>query len=332
MDFGEIELTINFFLIVMILARRGLIARPTGMNKFEKEATVPLRALLAYCVITTHIPPFEHLELGTIAVSVFFFMSGYGMLKSYQKAGACYLMGHARRHFLKLMIPYFVCAIPWCARMLIGCKSGTGQPYGWEFIANAATKGDMSWLLPNSWFPWILLFVGFVASIALRCGKVGKYIIILSVLAAYYWLVRYCLVWPHWWWFSIWAFPVGFLYADIERKVEYFVKGKMLIIAGVVGLIVDGLLFKFCPMAFHAFTGVFVAVFIGACPLPRWKWLIFLGSISYEIYLVHGAVYATLKRVGVPLSAAVVLTYVMVPLVAYVVNRISAKIMTGVCR
>ena len=331
MKFLEIELVIDFLLILAW----GLIARSHVMNKFDRENTVPLRAILAYCVITTHIPPFESLELGTVAVSVFFFMSGYGMVRSYQNLGPGYLKGFAQRHFLKLMIPYFVCAVPWSARMLSGCKSGTGQDYGWEFIANAAANGNMSWLLPNSWFPWILLLFGLVASVAFRFGRGGKYIITLIALSLYYWLVRHHLNWPHWWWYSVWAFPVGFLYADVERKVGEFVRrggGKMLVIASVVVLLADGILFKSCPIAFHAFSGVFVAVFISTCPLPRWKWLIFLGSISYEIYLAHGAVYATLKRVGVPLSAAVVLTYVMVPLVAYVVNRISAKIMTGVRR
>ena len=114
--FLHIEFGLTVVLVVLILLA-GLRGRWCAIRRFDRDATVPLRAILAYCVVTRHIPPYEFLNLGTIAVSVFFFISGYGIQKSAERC-ECYLHGMVGRHCIKLLVPFFICAIPYFVRLV----------------------------------------------------------------------------------------------------------------------------------------------------------------------------------------------------------------------
>ena len=50
-------------------------------------------------------------EITAFAVSVFFFLSGYGMITALKNKGDSYLNKFIQRHTIKLAIPYFVAAL-----------------------------------------------------------------------------------------------------------------------------------------------------------------------------------------------------------------------------
>ena len=92
---------------------------------FSKDATLPLRGVLALCIVLHHlslrlmymIPEAsffnlsEFIKWGEPIVSVFFFMSGYGLIKSFLKKGTNYLDGFLTGRLSKIMIPYIICCV-----------------------------------------------------------------------------------------------------------------------------------------------------------------------------------------------------------------------------
>ena len=88
----EVVVAINVLLLVAAIVA---LARPKlpKFHVFDKDATTPLRFILAVFVAITHLPWLTPLKLGTPAVVVFFFISGCGMVKSYLAKGDKYLDG-----------------------------------------------------------------------------------------------------------------------------------------------------------------------------------------------------------------------------------------------
>lgn len=62
------------------------------------------------------------------------------------------------------------------------------------------------------------------------------------------------------------------------------------------------------------------------CPLPHWRWLDFIGGISYEIYLLHSCLYFTLTWLGLDSNVAVIVMLSLLIPSAWVVHRVSCRI------
>lgn len=72
-----------------------------------------------------------------------------------------------------------------------------------------------------------------------------------------------------------------------------------------------------------AFTGVAVVTALYVCPLPRWGGLLWLGGISYEIYLTHSMAYNVLTQAGICKYLATIITLAATPLVAWALHQVS---------
>lgn len=111
------------FAILLLAACLLTIKRPLQVLEFSFARTLPLRGFLMLLVALHHIPR-SVVHFGREAVSVFLFISGYGMMKSFKEKRQVYLDGLIKRYAFKLFIPYAICAVPWMA--YIKCNAGGG--------------------------------------------------------------------------------------------------------------------------------------------------------------------------------------------------------------
>lgn len=92
--------------------------------QFSKQATVPLRGLLAIGIVLHHLslrlveasPDCHWIWLqfsfwGAPIVAVFFFLSGYGLMVSLITKGQEYLDGFLKKRLLKIVLPLVLCSI-----------------------------------------------------------------------------------------------------------------------------------------------------------------------------------------------------------------------------
>lgn len=207
-----IDIALLFFTAVVLARRKEVV-----LHDFDREATLPLRAILALFVVFEHVAIWEPLKLGTEAVSVFFFMSGYGMYKSYERKGVAYLRHFEWNHAVRLFVPFFLCAAVWIPRLYLGNWLHDKTNYGVSLIVNESLKGNLGYIVPNSWFPVELFVLGLVFAVVFRFDQeafrlVGVCFGLVGVYAA----LRFGIQWDCWWWITLWAFGVGLLYARHE--------------------------------------------------------------------------------------------------------------------
>lgn len=303
---GSVLLLLLSFLL---LAGAWRISRGGDMKEFGKEETLPLRTLLAFAVIIGHVdntlgrifPILGWLHWPTPAVAVFFFLSGFGLRKVFDRLAENgglgeYLARFPWRATARLLPPFLV----------LGPLYATWRCYVGKapWAALPARFLNLSILhIPHDWYVVAIavLYAVFLVSAALfRKRGVTAAVWTLSIVL---WCAT-CL-WTgndpkcRYWHFTPLSFPVGFTFAQYERKIRaafasrpftvacaviaaealFFLLHKLKGIPVIVSLNEPWLcaIGPICALVLYAFDG-----------LKRVKFLCFLGLFSYEIYLVHG--------------------------------------------
>ena len=244
---------------------------------FANSKMPPLRALLVLCIVLGHFSYYGVPALGPLrslavpAVAMFLFISGYGLTRSWQLKGAAYLRGFFGRRIVRIALPAALVAL--LHRLLTG--GFAGLPHFW-FVWTILFDYLLFWLcrkfLPEKAAPWailagVLLFaVGTAAAGFDRC-----------------------------WWISALAFPGGAFLAEYEDAFFGFCRRReanwwlaLLASAAVAaGLFLTGNLA--CKALCYVFSSLACALLVARIPLDglRLQVLAWLGSISYELYLVH---------------------------------------------
>ena len=133
-----------------------LFLRGKELTPFTKDKTIFLKAFLPFGVILHHFFKYNEIpflstdtsNLGTYIVSVFFFISGYGLCFKYQKEPQSISWYYVGRSIIKLVIPlivttffYFLCIVlcggvyPSMSEIMANLKIGTTPlPYSWFIV------------------------------------------------------------------------------------------------------------------------------------------------------------------------------------------------------
>lgn len=112
----------SLFILLCVRALMACNSRRTG--KFSPSATLPLRGIMAIGIVLHHVAlrvdaatpdsPWwlsQFCSWGAPIVSVFFFMSGYGLLVSLKSKGTLYLDGFLKKRLSKVVLPLVLCSV-----------------------------------------------------------------------------------------------------------------------------------------------------------------------------------------------------------------------------
>lgn len=253
----------------------------------------PVRALLALIIVLGHfsfygVPELEPLRnLAPASVSLFLFISGYGLIKSLRAKGSVYLQHFFQRRIFIVALPaLLVTAI----HLFLGGGSGTDILTRGRLIL---THGET--LLPHYWFVWAILFdyLAFWLSAKLLPEKLQKYAILLLTIV--FTAATYMAGFDRCWWVCSLAFATGTFFAEYESRVFSFC-GKTefhyWLILLVLGLAFCAFYMTRNPLIWtlcYVFIPLIGALLIARLPLDKFKLPIlrFIGIISYELYLIH---------------------------------------------
>ncbi len=316
----------------MLLLSYALYGR-NSIGIFSKDATLPLRGLLALFIVLHHlslrlayIKPdgylldfAEFIDWGEPIVSVFFFMSGYGIIKSYQNKGKSYLDGFITGRLLKIVVPYIICCILYIPFNNFSFSS---------IICLETWKHDCPFL-PSSWFVIVIfieyLFFYFVARIF---SEVKNAIISTYFLSFVLIFVLICLDFRSWWWKDLICFNFGMSISFHEEYLRrLLLNKKMLLVLGGLLLFVLNL-----PELINISSNFLLPIRVFLLPIFVWQlvcytkytWnsiLKWLGNISYEIYLVHTAILIYLyNTLGINSFLLIILTYTFTIISALLLN------------
>ena len=339
------------YLIVGLLLFAGirglLLTESEGVQiegqSFTQDVIAPLRPLLILFVVAGHCDSMtgcsnlvlRALHMGTPAVAVFFFISGYGLLASYEKRGSRYLHGFCRRCIVKLFVPMGLAVVAYqFVYALWGDEAFSHR--SWDVIKN----GYIDCLLPHCWFVFAIayMYMTFKIAYGLLHGRCA--IFVASALVFVY--VAGFIAAPHCWWLTSISFIFGLLYrkyegviVDIVSRYSWMLYFSLaLIYSGCVVLALHGglvgIMFK---MASLSLGGPLIAVFFLSSPVKcTWSWLLVLSAVSFETYLVHGIPKELLARFQLQPIVYFCLVYVISVVMATGLKWISVPIKNRVLK
>lgn len=311
---------------------------------FDVRRTLPLRGLLALLVVAGHsdsIVPgnaiLHYFHLSTPAVSVFFFLSGYGLFKSMSAGRESYLDCFLSRSAVKLAVPLVSAAVVMC----ICLEVEFGKINLLSRLEAFALRGVN--FPQHSWYVWSLFLLYAYFWFAFRCfARKTGFIVFTGLVLAHYAALRWGLRWQKWWWQTVLSMPVGAVWACCEERIVACIRRiswKFYACALLVMLVMCGC-YKFglrdlSRHAIYCAMGPAVALsayVIRGLPQTAMRLFSFLGRISFEIYLLHFVGERIIRRAGLgPIESLAVVLAVTVPL-AFVVHAADAAIVKRLTR
>lgn len=264
------------------------------MKEFTKNKTVVLKGILSVLIVLHHLSYYtDYLSIvhswGAPIVSLFFFISGYGLMKqTYVEQGSTkYLNGFFRRRILKSLFLPFILA--WLIYRVLHFNQLPGLISEWK---NLLLYGNP--LLPYSWYVFAIFI--FYVVFYFACKSRSKYVefIILGGVLGYITIV-WSMGFGRSWYISALGFPCGIFFAKYEPLIHKYLKGYRYYLTIPLCLVLIGVsVFLEIEMTY---VGVyFILPFMIAClcakvnveKLNNFRPFVCLSGISYEIYLYQG--------------------------------------------
>lgn len=271
----------------------------------------------------------EFRQWGAIIVSVFFFMSGYGLGRSITLKGMAYLSNFlSHRLWKSVILPYAIALIIFLVYLNVDVPDASTLVGDWS-------RGFT--LLPNAWFivALALMYLGFyfINKTSGRCHVVKMFLYTLVYI-----IIVYSIGFERCWYVSVIMFPLGMLYAEKENElVTLFNRYKARIwliplMMGITGICFIMQTVVLSIVAFMALTIalVFVMTSTEVERIGKIGVFSFLSAISYEIYLCHGVAmkmcrgeYLNISDDWMFVIAVVALTLILASVVKYIVSRLA---------
>lgn len=317
-------------LVIMSLVKLRHSDSCSSVKPFDVNATLPIRGILAMLIVAYHLgqkygasPMYLFTACSGPVVSTFFFISGYGLIKSYQKKGKRYL-DHFLSNRLNKILPLFLLLTGIFIIFPLNPEVTTKE------ALLAFLYGETA--LPNSWFiiAIVYFYIAFYWSCKFSRSALGL-IRNIAIATIFYFALTIALNFGGWWYSACPSFLFGILIATYEYKylrllTKYSVATIGLYIALVVASIVfQSHYFSYIPqnaligrIAFFTLVPISVMISVNAMGMVSNRFLRYLGNLSLDIYLIHGIFITLLVQRGYSWLPSTVATFTFTIAVASV--------------
>jgi len=303
------SLVFDFFVVLFLAACafRLEVKSPFGKGINEDylsaESGKYLRGLLALTIVFHHLAQYNKgfillpifSKLGYLTVSVFFFLSGFGMMKKHilrENYGRQFLL----RRLPAILIPYLLAnGVYWIKNLLLGKVLTIGD------ILYRFRIGDP--IVEASWYiiSTLALYIGFWLLMCICKRKFGWMCIGGVIYCGAYGLLCKKIGFGSWWYNAIPTVVIGMMWAVYEQKIDRFFKSRYPIAGpGVIAafvvfygikIVLNGrhssgtteLMMTWCAVCLFACSLMVILMKLRLqSPILRW-----VGEISMELYLYH---------------------------------------------
>lgn len=297
--------------IIIVLTALFLRRKYELPYEFNQEATIPIRGLLACLIVIHHICMSKGLcdnflikqmqGVGGAAVTLFFFMTGYGLQTSLLKKADIYLKGFWQKRVKTVVIPFLI------AVLMYQCIA---QVYALDTFATTSTLKSGSLYLPYSWFIYEIIICYIIFYFTARIVKPQQIPMMMTIFIMIGIIIIYKLDFGRTWYRSTVSIPFGFLYAICERKIKQFETNHfystiiVLILYGVFSISYmlhtnSNTLINACN---NAILPIIITYITYQVKIPKLKPLTILGAIAFYIYILHGLFIPFWDWAVIPLS------------------------------
>lgn len=302
--------------------------QPSIRYQFDRDQSMRLKGILAILIVMLHTMRGGIIDKnwGYVIVSMFIFITGYGLMASYTSKGELYLQTYFRHRFLKLLPPLVLVTTGF---MIIMSLAGHGSFMNWYnyFKQTGIPPIGATWYV----YCIILFYLFFYISMKNGKNKATQIALLTTLCILFVVFIKYIAEWDDFWWCSTFAFLVGVMYKIAEKYLLQYL--SCINSQRIYSAILLGVLFLFI-YSYYTYSNICsLYSFINILPLvliltiynfgiPKSKILTFMGSISYEIFIVHDAFISFLYTFAVPpgISRFCIVIILSIPS-AYMLNK-----------
>jgi len=338
-------------IVILLLITLLLYLLPQNKEYLNVKSTSGLRGFLALGIIFHHISPlvktgeeFSNFSyMGAYIVSIFFFLSAYGLYVQ-NESRENYLDNFLVKRLSKIIVPFFIISLIYMFYRFVN-----GQLIDLNFFINLFKQG--STIIYNGWFVdiIILMYIFFYLSFKFFQNKFLS-IVFNTIFIICYICLAIKLGYNFWWYNSVLAFAIGLIWAKNQNKIDRFLEKYYFIVIVLVTVLLFvshryDILLKYLHIedsysyALAAnldniiFTIYFIIVFLKKINFSN-VYLNLIGRISFELYMIHGLVISMLAKIFVSSRVNDVLFTLFVLIIslilAWIVNKIDKRIIQKV--
>ena len=294
-------LLLFMFLVFIFLGTTN--TNPTPKNFGNLTETTCFRGILAIIVVLSHmeLTTFNYFNgFGIIGVSGFFFLSGYCLFEGLKNT-ANYLKGinFIFKRLITVLIPYYICLILYIAIL--------HNNFNLTTIIQSILLVNYT-VVSYSWYVAVILIFYLAFYIIFKFSRNIKHgIIIFLIFNLIYMIIAKIIVQQRYIFCSSYCFSLGLLYSYYIKDINKILKNiniKILfLVTTIIFTIYLMLNFKFnfnsafetlYTLGLPAIFTIWFLLFFSIFNFGN-KFNLFLGKISYEIYLLQGLVFNVLK-------------------------------------
>ncbi len=276
--------------------------KATTPYPFSKDTTILLKGIFSQMVFTIHLVRqfegnlfFSYMQRnGWMIVSVYLFIAGYGLMTGLSKDRDSYLKNFLHLRMTRMVYPFFLASV-----LFFGLSAWNGSldvPLMWH---KWVIKGDPP--LPYSWFMYVILvfyFLFYLVFKTVRSKPMG--ILILFVCSVGHIFLMQKLNFANVWYLSILGLTTGLAWKYGESAILRVMAryGRLVFFCLFVGV---GFLFFVPKLSILSkcigsiLIPSLLVLLLYRYRMPGGKIVRFLGTISFEFYLVHGIVLYMLR-------------------------------------
>ena len=334
----------DIFILLLIVVLISLL--PVNNNYLNVKSTNGLKGFLALGIVFHHLSQwvttgveFSNFNyMGTYIVSAFFFLSGYGLyIQNERKEG--YLDNFLVKRLSRILIPFI-----FISSIYLIYRSINGQALTASFFMSLFKKG--STVIYNGWFVdiIILMYVFFYISFKIFSNRTVA-ILVNTLLIGGYIILAIKLGYGFWWYNSSLPFVLGLLWAKHKKYIdEVLNKYYFIVLVCITGLLfishqydivykklhlVDSYSYAFLANIDNVIFTIFFILIVRKIDFSN-KYLLFLGRVSFELYMIHGLVMSIFGKYFVTSRLNDVIFTILVLIVsislAWLINLIIKKI------
>ena len=324
---------IAFGIILIILFLFSLFGFKSD-DAFSKQKTLFLKVFMAVAIILGHlscrvpsgwIQPFRF--WGAPFVSMFLFISGYGMWQSFLSNYGLSFSSTLKRIW-KIVLPYLFTVLLYFAIVRLPSREFNIDVL--EAIMTGTSKQSHLWFV----FAIIYLYLTFFLCTRL-CRRSAIILSLFAITALTIALLRK-VGYDRCWWVSLMAFPTGCLYSMYKDRINGAIFKNRLRYCLAMAAAIVGVGVSYLPgvevlySISHIFIPMAIALVVIQLPIEKLnnRFTMHLGSISYEIYLCQLIAMDALQLFfpSIPPAVYVLCTIMLTVLLAELVSFASHKV------
>ena len=268
-----------------------------------RESDISLRGLMTVMVVVHHLSQYSDFGMfssfykasGHLAVGVFFFLSGHGLMKKHL-SDKNYSRVFLTKRLSAVLIPYLIAGL-----MYLLAYALFGSPLSLADIVHSFATGDP--FIQFSWY--IIAIIYYYLSfyiMMLMCKEKSRFMAAISfAFCAAYVIVCRRLGFGSWWYMTSHLFPIGVLWAVYEKQIKKSLRKSIypkLVVCAVLfvatayarhlGYAHSSVTIIILASAADSLAFVLFAVLLSAKIKIENRLLETIGKMSLEIYLSQG--------------------------------------------